>query len=164
MNTLQDHVTNKSVACVNEPTHEEEFRFSPSTSYVPLSSTRVSVNRANEGQSNDSLKLHISNIANDVTEEEVLQMINEAIGVEQVRNIKCLVPPWKDLSSLDHISFKVEIENDYRETVLKTSTWPKEYDAESLSTLGIEPGDQCVDRGSLHVICFNLIEQNSCCY
>lgn len=125
MNTMQDHVTNKPVACVNEPTHEEEFRFSPSTSYVPLSSTRVSVNRANEGQNNDSLKLHISNVANDVTEEEVLQMINKAIGVEQVRYIKCLVPPWKDLSSLDYISFKVEIEHYYRETALKTSTWPK---------------------------------------
>lgn len=74
---------------------------------------------------NETFKLYLSNIANDVTGAEVNQMISNAIGVDRIYSIKCLKPTWKDVSTMDFISFKVEIDGKYRADALKSSNWPK---------------------------------------
>lgn len=106
----------------------EEPKSSFSRSISPLSSTRLSKNQETGPRyiSDSPLQLHVSNISNDVTEEEVLQMVTDAIGVEEVLSIECLVPKWKDRSTLDFISFKVKIDENYRRVALKRSNWPKE--------------------------------------
>lgn len=95
----------------------------------PLSSTKNNVEHlANEQPSvvmqNSSLQLYISNIANDVTEDEIGSMVCEALGAERVLNVKCLVSPWKDISTLDYVSFKVVVGAQYRKAAFAASNWP----------------------------------------
>lgn len=104
----------KDVICEKALKNKNKCRTSPCSSIAPLlSSTRV--DRAIKEQHNEtSLKLHISNIAIEVNEKEVLQMISNAIGVYQVHHV----------SSLDYISFKIGIDISYRETALQILNWP----------------------------------------
>lgn len=86
----------------------------------PLSSTKII---STPGCSNaTTVKLHISNIANDVTTDEVLQMVYDSIGVKEIFDIKCLKPAWRNV---DFISFKVEIPGCHRTNALNLSKWPK---------------------------------------
>ena len=95
----------------------------------PLSSTKNNVEHlANEQPSvamqNSSLQLYISNIANDVTEDEIGSMVCEALGAKRVLNVKCLVSPWKDISTLDYVSFKVVVGAQYRKAAFAATNWP----------------------------------------
>lgn len=72
-----------------------------------------------------TVKLHISNIAIDVTENEVVQMIAESIGVMEIVSIRCLKPAWRDAATMDFISFRVEIPVCHRKNALNSSKWPK---------------------------------------
>lgn len=89
----------------------------------PLTSTKLDASE--NSQQNADCSLFVSNIANDVTNDEVLQMVNETIGLDDVISVKCLVPPWKDKSSLDYISFKVVVKLNQRDPDLKVFNWPK---------------------------------------
>lgn len=91
----------------------------------PLTSTRIG-SSPSICTNATSLKLHLSNIANDVTEAEVVQMIANAIGVRDIISIKCLKPAWRDATTMDFISFKVEISDCHRLNALCSSRWPKE--------------------------------------
>lgn len=70
------------------------------------------------------LTLHLSNIANDVTEQEVAEMVADVFDIDRVPAVQLLVPSWKDKSSLEYISFKVEIDASLKSKALTTSNWP----------------------------------------
>lgn len=90
--------------------------------HSPLSSTKLF---ANDPAPNESLlQLYVSNIAPDVTENEVKQMVCESIGAPNVLDVKCLVPPWKDVSTLNYVSFKVTVDAQFRESAFRISNWP----------------------------------------
>lgn len=74
---------------------------------------------------NETFKLYLSNIAVDVSEDEVKRMVSDALCVDEIYAINCLKPSWKDASSLDFISFKVEIDKRCRGKAMNSSTWPK---------------------------------------
>lgn len=75
-------------------------------------------------QDERKLALHLSNIANDVTEQEVAEMVTDVFGIKRVPAVQLLVPSWKDKSSLAFISFKVEIDPSLRTKALTSSIWP----------------------------------------
>lgn len=90
----------------------------------PLTSTRT-VFSPPVCTDDSTVKLHLSNIANDVTQDEVVRMIADSIGVQEIISIKCLKPVWKDVSTMDSISFKVEIADCHRSSALYSWRWPK---------------------------------------
>lgn len=104
---------------------------SPPDEMPPLSSTKNFPNASsascveNYNGTNETFKFYLSNIANDVTEEEVKQMVKDSICVDEIYAITCLKPRWKDVSTMNFISFKVEIDGRHRTTALKSSIWPK---------------------------------------
>lgn len=101
--------------------HPNTTNTSAST-FSPLSSTKITDQR---NAVNDSeVQLFISNIANDVTENDIRTMVCETIGAERVLEVKCLISPGKDLSAYDYISFKVVVDEKHRYSALNTSVWP----------------------------------------
>lgn len=102
----------------------------PLSTSSPLTSTRSNIVDpavdlpSDVNINNNTLQLYVSNIANDVTENEIGLMVCEALGAERVFNVKCLVSPWKDTSTLDYVSFKVVVDAQYRDTALNASKWP----------------------------------------
>lgn len=105
--------------------HSESSASSSSASSSPLSSTKINAKDQPPATLNKScLSLYISNIANDVSGDEVAQMVCEAIGSKEVFSVKCLVSPWKNISTMDYVSFKVVIDAQYRNSALVNSNWP----------------------------------------
>lgn len=92
----------------------------------PLSSTRMNASdHLDILASNDTvLQLYVSNIAPDVTEHEVKQMVCESIGANDVYHVKCLAPSWRDTSTLNCISYKVTVDAKLRDCAFKASNWP----------------------------------------
>lgn len=90
-----------------------------------LTSTKFQCEDGSHSTKEDNISLFVSNIANDVTEEEVEQMVNGVIGLNAIVSIKCLVPPWKEKSSLDYISFKIVVDTTHNHSTLSKMNWPK---------------------------------------
>ncbi|KXJ80678.1 hypothetical protein RP20_CCG023927 [Aedes albopictus] len=123
------HVPSNAASC--------DALLSPPKDVSPLSSTKiapdVSMSTADRIEDrvevpdgrNETFKLYLSNIAVDVSEDEVKRMVSDALCVNEVYAINCLKPTWKDASSLDFISFKVEIDKRCRDKALNSLTWPK---------------------------------------
>lgn len=98
---------------------------SADNSSSPLSSTKIdNPDPAAEIGKDDLLQLYVTNIAIDVTDCEVQQMVCESIGANNVRSVKCLVPVWKDTSTMDYVSFKIVVDAKFRNVALKSSNWP----------------------------------------
>lgn len=112
--------------CSAEPSTSKERRME-SERFVdehnsPLSSTKISAtDHIVDNRDDDEIQLYISNIANDVTEQEVKAMVCKSIGVSDVRSIKPLVPAWKDTSTLDYVSFKIVVDAHFHKSALKYS-------------------------------------------
>lgn len=115
--------TSESTSNTEMPSVSDKVPLLSSTKVWPDVSTAKRVHNSDE--ENKTFKLYISNIANDVTEEEVKQMISEAISVENIHAINCLKPPWRDVSTMDFVSYKVVIDRKYRSEALNSSSWPK---------------------------------------
>lgn len=91
----------------------------------PLSSTRLPVTDQLAQASNDPyLELYVSNIATDVSQNEVAQMVCESLGSNEVIGIKCLVGSGTIISTLDYVSYKITVEEKFRNAALRSSTWP----------------------------------------
>lgn len=86
-----------------------------------FTSTRHDHSIQNQGHSNTSL--FVSNIAPDVTDEEFKRMVEETVGPGNIVSFKCLVPAWKEKSSLDYISYKVVV-NVKHGTASNAVNWP----------------------------------------
>lgn len=77
--------------------------------------------REHRNRREDTFNLYLSNIATDVTEE----MICEVLCIDKIHAINCLKPTWRDTSTMDFISFKVEIDEKHRRKALSSTNWPK---------------------------------------
>lgn len=96
-----------------------------SASCSPLTSTKITAgDHTVPSESETNFQLYVTNIAPDVTESEVKDMVCKTIGTTNVVHVKCLVSPWRDRSTLNYISFKVTIDAQLRESALSVSKWP----------------------------------------
>lgn len=103
--------------------HQHSFINKPNS---PLSSTRLSaINSAERVTANTNLQLYVSNIAPDVTEHELKQMICESLGAVEVLHAKCLISSWQDISTFSYVSYKITVDNQFRDAALTASNWPK---------------------------------------
>ncbi|KXJ81875.1 hypothetical protein RP20_CCG017352 [Aedes albopictus] len=108
----------------NESTAESPIALTPANR-SPLSSTKLNASNVIMQSRNDvNLQLYVTNIAPDVTESEVKQMVCQSIGADDVLHIKCLAPSWRDVSTLNFISFKVTVDERYRDAAFRTANWP----------------------------------------
>lgn len=98
----------------------------PDNQSIPLASSSVYVSEMTANSCTDPINLYVTNIATDVTEDELKLMVCESIGAEEVLSVKRLVPPWKNVSMLDYVSYKVSVEAKFRNSALKRSNWPRE--------------------------------------
>lgn len=76
-----------------------------------------------ERSPNDRFWLFITKVKNCVTEQQILKLVTDSLGTEDVV-IKKLVPAWKDTTSLPYISFKVGVNVRLKSLALLSSTWP----------------------------------------
>lgn len=91
----------------------------------PLSSTKLNASDQTEHSQNESsFQLYVSNIAPDVTENEVKEMVCEALRADDVLHVKCLAPSWRDISTINFISFKVTVDAKFRDSAFIASNWP----------------------------------------
>lgn len=108
--------------------HQHDTAPSSCTS-SPLTSTRNQatdhvIHRTSQANNNSHLQLFISNIASDVTDDELGTMVCGTLGTDHVLSVKRLVSPWKDTSTLEYVSFKVIVNEQYRNCALNLSNWP----------------------------------------
>lgn len=91
----------------------------------PLSSTKLDAIVENHSPStDDNLQLYVTNIANDVSDDEVKDMVCESIGAREVLGIKRLVAYGTNIATLDYVSYKVTVDAQFRSTATKSSSWP----------------------------------------
>lgn len=96
----------------------ESSRLQTSSTIEPMMFTSTDIDR-------DAHKsLFISNIANDVSDDEVKEMVNKTVGANSVVSLKCLISPWKEKSSLDFISYKLVISQKDWNSGPHTYDWP----------------------------------------
>lgn len=95
------------------------------SSCSPLSSTKLNaVDTMEQITNNAHLQLYVSNIAPDVSERELKEMICDSIGAADVLHVKCLVPSWQNVSLLRYVSYKVTVDAQFRKSAFKISNWP----------------------------------------
>lgn len=90
-----------------------------------LSSTRLPSDFSQEVLGDETLDLFLSNIVQDVTDNEMQDLVRDVLEALESVFIKRLVPAWKDQSSMDYVSFKVELHQKYRINALKSTSWPR---------------------------------------
>lgn len=123
LDRLVDAFTNNGSTISNA--NDVDTQRQVSEAFAPLSSTRLHPIDSSPTGNDSSVSLHVSNIANDISQTEVIDMIKDSIGATHISSIKLLVPPWKDLSALDYISFKVDVNVKFRDAALDPSSWPE---------------------------------------
>lgn len=82
--------------------------------------------QADESKS-EGFALYLSNIDNTATENDISMMVSHSLGapLPTCTNVVKLVPKWKQINSMDYVSFKVLLDTKLRPLALKESTWPK---------------------------------------
>lgn len=93
----------------------------------PLSSTKFTASDRTiiEAESrNTNLELYVSNIAVDVPENEVMQMVCKSLGAREVLGVKRLVASGTNISELDYVSYKVTVDSRFRDYATRRETWP----------------------------------------
>lgn len=73
-----------------------------------------------------NFSLLLSNIDKEVTEDEIRSMVCRCLGVPVVdrNNVRKLVPKWMNCSSVDYVSFKVDLSENLKHLAMQSSTWP----------------------------------------
>lgn len=117
--------SNSSAIPVASCSNDEETPPRTGEDFAPLSSTMLQPIDPSSTANDSSISLHVSNIANDISQTEVIDMVKDSIGASHISSIKLLVPAWKDSSTLDFISFKVDVNVKYRKAALDPSSWPE---------------------------------------
>lgn len=77
-----------------------------------------------EQQSFSSFSLLLSNVDNRVTEDDIDALVSKSLGITDNVNVTKLVPKWKSCEEMDYISFKVVLDEKWKSTALRPSTWP----------------------------------------
>lgn len=113
------------MSSISTKTEEISMRRQSGFEESPLSSTMFPATDQMSRASNDTrLELYVSNIATDVSENEVVQMVCESLGTKEVFGIKCLVGSGTIISTLDYVSYKITVGAKFRSCALRSSTWP----------------------------------------
>lgn len=113
---------NTAVPCVSENPPD---CLEPVSDISLLSSTKIKANNEQLSTSKEAnLQLYVSNIANDVSEDEVIKMVCDSIGSKEVLGIRRLVASGTDISTLDYISYKVIIDPQFRCSAMQSDNWP----------------------------------------
>lgn len=90
-----------------------------------LTSTRIQRETPEHALINTTtFSLFVSNIAPDVTVEEVQELICEVLEVSEPVPIKRLVPAWRAPTEMEYVSFKVDLHQKYKSKALDASFWP----------------------------------------
>lgn len=78
-------------------------------------------------KSQQSFSLLLSNLDNRVTEQDIDLLVSNSLGMVDKENVNVtkLVPKWKSCEEMDYISFKVVLDNKWKSTAMKSSTWPQ---------------------------------------
>lgn len=80
--------------------------------------TKASTNDAS------NFELFLSNIAPDVTEEDVGELVRNTLNLSEPIYVKRLVPAWRNVTTLDYVSFKVKLKQKHRLNALDATIWP----------------------------------------
>lgn len=114
------------------PISEDQNETTKSNVSLPLTSTKIMNGASNRPadivQPDDiqrSFQLFVTNIANNVTEREISVLTSQVIGTSDEIKVKRLVPSWKDASTLDYVSFKIDMPFEFRTRALNVSNWPQ---------------------------------------
>lgn len=51
-------------------------------------------------------------------------MVSEVLGTDDAVIAKRLVPPWKDVATMDFISFRVDLDSSLKLRALTLTSWP----------------------------------------
>lgn len=75
----------------------------------------------------ETFALFLTNIDKRATEYDVSQMVLRSLGAAESDYIDVvkLVPRWKDFNSLDFVSFKIVLNENWKAKAMTASTWPK---------------------------------------
>lgn len=118
-------INNDSTVNVATNSHVENEQHNEKMSDV-LSSTRIHRSTLNESsQDCTEFSLFVSNIAPDVTNNQLKTLICEKLNITESLPVKRLVSPWKDPASLQYISFKVDLDRKYKNIALDSTIWPR---------------------------------------
>lgn len=89
----------------------------------PLSSTKLEpIDEIRCLSTDGNLQLYVSNIATDVSDGEVKDMVCKSIGAREVLGIKRLVAYGTDISTMDYVSYKVIVDVQFRSTATRSSS------------------------------------------
>lgn len=68
--------------------------------------------------------VYLSRIAASATEDDILALVNECVPCDEPVEVKKLVKKDADLTSMRFISFKIGVDEKYREVALSAESWP----------------------------------------
>lgn len=92
-----------------------------------LSSTRIQSSSSTFVESSpgpNKFSLFISNIAPEVTDNDVVELVCQKLKMSEPVPVKRLVSRWKDPLSLQYVSFKVDLDYKYKNDALNLTIWP----------------------------------------
>lgn len=69
--------------------------------------------------------MYFTRIASFTSENDIRNLVRESLHCDGRIFVRKLVPPWKDPATMDYVSFKVGIAENFKDMAMETSTWPK---------------------------------------
>lgn len=69
--------------------------------------------------------IYFTKIASFTTENDMRNMVREALHYDGSISVRKLVPPWRDAATMDYVSFKIGIATNLKNMAMESSTWPK---------------------------------------
>lgn len=75
----------------------------------------------------DVFALYLTNIDRCTTEDDISLMISRQLGIplSSCLDVVKLLPKWKNVNTLDYVSFKIRLNKSLKATAMNSSTWPK---------------------------------------
>lgn len=69
--------------------------------------------------------MYFTRIASFTTENDMRNLVRESLHYDGRISVRKLVPPWKDAATMDYVSFKVGIADNFKDMAMDSTTWPK---------------------------------------
>lgn len=142
--SIEDEVMNlkSTVAGIVETLSGMMQKTGPIAPYssTPVSSTRLldgtveTLDNTNENEKTGeppeeqrNFVLYLTRIDRCATESDVSRLVSRSLSApaSDCNNIVKLVPRWKDVNTMDYVSFKIVLNEKWKPTALLPSTWPK---------------------------------------
>lgn len=122
VHTLAEVVRNPdSIAPFRHSTPVSSPNLHEGTNETTDSASQQSVNN------NDEFSLYLTNIDRNATEDDISLMVSRSLDapISNCKDIVKLVPKWKNINTVDYISFKIVLNTKLKPVALNTSSWPK---------------------------------------